>query len=76
MGIRLNQPHQNKSGDVNDPLKGVTRLVNPPRPKGDVASEHEDQGERHYVRRLLKVADQALHAGDAGKHRRRRGRPH
>jgi hypothetical protein len=76
MGIRLNQPNRRKHEDASEHLDGVTHLVNPRRPDADLDPEHEDQGERHYVGRILKVADQALHAKETHDHRKRRGRLH
>lgn len=72
MPIRVNQPRPRKTTDTNEHLDGVSRLVNPKRSLHEVASDDEDPGERHYVGRLLKVADTALQTAEQPERRKRR----
>jgi hypothetical protein len=63
------------------PLKGVSRLVNPPSDEPEIVAREKDSTEREYVGRLLHVADEALNndkndKNDKGEHRKRRGRIH
>jgi len=72
MGIRVNHPHPNGTTDTNEHLSGVCRLVNPKRAPHELASDDEDSVERHYVGRLLRVADAALQTADTPERRKRR----
>ena len=72
MGVRVNHPRPNRTTDANEHLKGVCRLVNPKRAPHELPSDDEDPGERHYVGRLLKVADAALQPPDTPERRKRR----
>jgi len=79
MGLRLNHSNHRGSKDPRQqPLKGVSHLVNPPDDDPEIVSTEEDQGERDYLGRLLHVADEALrHVKRGISHRpRRRGRIH
>jgi len=61
MGIRANHPHSREARAPNEHyLKGVSRLVNPPSEDAEIVSGEEDPGERDYLGRLLRVADEAL----------------
>lgn len=72
MGIRVNHPRNHKAPDTNEHLSGVSRLVNPKLPSHQLVSDDEDPGERHYVGRLLEVADAALQTSDTQERRKRR----
>ena len=77
MGIRVNYPNSRESRPLNEQhLKGVSRLVNPRSEDPEIVSGEEDQGERDYLGRLLRVADEALRHVKGVFHRTRRGRLH
>ena len=42
------------------PIRGITRLVNPPEDNQEVISPQEDPVERGYLGRILHVADRVL----------------
>jgi hypothetical protein len=73
MGVHVSNPTRRTQAHLHrgeQPLKGATRLVNPPADEQE--SPDQDPGERDYVGRVLHVADRALsHAK-----RPHRGRPH
>jgi hypothetical protein len=78
MGFRLNHSHPPPRKDpTQQHLKGASRLVNPTDDASEIASAQEDQGERDYLGRFLRVADEALsHVKRGILHRRKRGRVH
>ena len=58
-------------------LKGVSRLVNPREEDPEVVGSDEEESERDYLGRFLRVADEALRQVKQGiLHRHRRGRIH
>ena len=75
MGVHLGNPTRRTQAHLHpgeQPLKGVTRLVNPPADDLESSAPDQDPSERDYLGRVLHVADQALsHAK-----RQRRGRPY
>jgi hypothetical protein len=74
--LRLNRLHPPLTAPDGQQLKGVSRLVNPLADDAEIAGGDEDRVERHYLGRLLHVADEALqHVKRDGDHRKRRGRP-
>jgi hypothetical protein len=80
MGFRVNHsdPPPQKS-PTQQHLKGASRLVNPPDDAPEIVSAEaeEDQGERDYLGRFLRVADEALrHVKQGVLHRHKRGRIH
>jgi hypothetical protein len=64
MGIRLSNPTRRSQADYQthgeQPLKGVTRLVNPPLEEPKASAPDQDATERDYLGRVLHVADRAL----------------
>ena len=76
MGVHLSNPTRRTQAHLHhsdQPLKGATRLVNPPAEEQEgSARDHQDPSERDYVGRVLHVADQALRHTK----RPRRSRPH
>jgi hypothetical protein len=74
--------HQRGGGGSGQPIRGITRLVNPPDDDQEAISGEEDPVERDYLGRILHVADRALRQGKDGHtkdevlHRTRRGRVH
>jgi hypothetical protein len=79
--------HQRGGSGSGQPIRGITRLVNPPEDDHEVISGEEDPVERDYLGRILHVADHALRPGKDGQrkdgrvkdgvlHRTRRGRVH
>ena len=64
------------------PIRGITRLVNPPEDDQEAVSGEVDPVERDYLGRILHVADRALRQGKDGQvkdevfRRTRRGRVH
>ena len=77
MGFRSNQSHPPPEKSPNQQnLKGVSRLVNPPDDDAAAVAGEEEQGERDYLGRLLRVADEALRHVKEGFQRHRRGRIH
>jgi hypothetical protein len=75
MGVHVSSPtrwSQARLHHGEQPLKGVTRLVNPLPEEPKSADLDQDVTERDYLGRVLHVADRAL-----GRVKRpRRGRPH
>ena len=57
-------------------LKGISRLVNPRDDDLEVFAADEEPGERDYLGRLLRVADEVLRQVKQGLQRHRRGRIH
>jgi hypothetical protein len=78
MGFRSNHTdadaHPEKSPNQQN-LKGIARLVNP-REDDPAVVAAEEPGERDYLGRLLRVADEALRHVKQGFQRHRRGRIH
>jgi hypothetical protein len=75
MGVHLTNPTRRSQAHLHhgdQPLKGVTRLVNPLPEEPKSSAPDQDATERDYLGRVLQVADRAL------RHvkRPRRGRPH
>jgi len=74
--------HKRERSGSGQPIRGITRLVNPPEDDEEAISGEEDPVERDYLGRILRVADRALrqgkdrHAKDEVLHRTRRGRVH
>lgn len=76
MGIHVNHPERGRN-ESGQPIRGITRLVNPPEDDHEVISAEEDPVERDYLGRILHVADRALRQVKEGVlHRTRRGRAH
>lgn len=77
MGFRLNHSHPPPQDPDQPQLKGVSHLVNPPEDAPEIVSPEEDEGERDYVERFLRFADQALrHVKQGFLHRHKRTRIH
>ena len=74
-GASLSSPNPRGPSANQTPLKGVSRLVNPPSDEPETVAHEKDSTERDYVGRLLHVADEALN-NDKGESRKRRGRIH
>jgi hypothetical protein len=85
MGFRSNHSHPPpeknptplpEKNPAQETLKGVSRLVNPRDDDSEIVAADEEPGERDYLGRLLRVADEALRHFAQGLHRHRRGRIH
>lgn len=78
MGFRLNHSHPPPEKDPSKQhLKGASRLLNPRDDASEIVPPDEDQGERDYLGRFLRVADEALSQVKRGLlHRRKRSRIH
>ena len=73
MGFRLNHSHSpSPKSPTQQHLKGASRLVNPPDDAPEIASSEEDDGERDYLGRFLRFADEALRHVKRGILRRHR----
>ena len=79
--------HKRERSGSGQPIRGITRLVNPPEDDQEAIAGEEDPVERDYLGRILHVADRALRQGKDGQgkdghtkdevlHRPRRGRVH
>ena len=74
--------HKRERSGGGQPIRGITRLVNPLEDDQEAISGEEDPVERDYLGRILEVADRALRLGKDGHtedevlHRPRRGRVH
>ena len=67
MGFRLNHSDPSPKEPDRQHLKGASRLVNPRDDAPEIVSPEEDEGERDYLGRILRVADEALrHAHGRG----------
>jgi hypothetical protein len=75
MSIRFDHHEHGRSGS-GQPIRGITRLVNPPKENLEGISGEEDQVERDYLGRILHVADRALRQAKEVFHRTRRGSVH
>jgi hypothetical protein len=62
---------RNMSSRSNEPIGGVTRLVNPPEDNREVIAPEENEVERVYWGRILHVADRALRQGQDGESKHR-----
>ena len=77
MGSRLNHSDPPSKEPDRQHLKGASRLVNPPEDAPEIVSPEEDESERDYLGRILRVADEALsHVKQGILRRQRRGRIH
>jgi hypothetical protein len=77
VGSRLDQSDPPSKEPDRRHLKGASRLVNPPEDAAEILPTEEDEGERDYLGRILRVADEALrHVKQGILHRPRRGRIH
>lgn len=77
MGFRIHSNARASRQVRNQHLKGVSRLVNPKDDDPEIVSSEDDPGERDYLGRILRVADEALsHVKRGVSHRPRRGRIH
>lgn len=73
----MSNTHQRGGNGSAQPIRGITRLVNPPEEDHEVISGEADPVERDYVGRILHVADRALRQMKDGVFRRtRRDRVH
>jgi hypothetical protein len=74
------RPHRTSPRESTPPnqrhLQGVCRLVNPRKNDPEIVAREEEPGERDYLGRLLRVADEALHRGKRGGEHRKRRRVH
>ena len=74
------RPHRSSPPESTPPnqqhLQGVSRLVNPRKNDPEIVAREEEPGERDYLGRLLRVADEALHGVKRGGEHRKRRRVH
>jgi hypothetical protein len=61
MGIHLSSERNGEAAAK--PIRGISRLVNPPEERDDLISGQEDQDARDYLDHLLRMADRALSRG-------------
>jgi hypothetical protein len=77
MGFRSSNSHRPpEKNAAQKNLKGISRLVIPQDDESEIVAAGEEQGERDYLGRLLRVADEALRHVKQSVHRHTRGRIH